>query len=271
VRHHGRLPDLNNPQTLNEKIAWRKLYDRNPLLPVLVDKVRAKEYVAQKFGVQYVIPTLAVYDTADALDFNSAPLTQPPYALKVNHGGNGAFNIFVREKPADPEAIRARLAAMLKVDYAALMEEWAYAPVPRKILAEPFIETPQGYLTDYKFHMFGGRVYAIEMVIDRFKSYCINLYDRNWKRFDVRLYARRPPHTGDIPPPAHLAEMIELAEAMTKDFPYVRLDLYEIGGQVKFGEFTFYPGGGFDKFDPPSWDYEFGRQWQQDWTQKAGA
>jgi hypothetical protein len=56
---------------------------------------------------------------------------------------------------------------------------------------------------------------------------------------------------------------------MTKDFPYVRLDLYEMSGAVKFGEFTFYPGGGFDTFDPPEWDYEFGRQWQQDWTKKG--
>lgn len=266
LRHLHRLPNLDNPQGFNEKIAWRKLYDRNPLLPVLVDKVRAKDYVAEKFGAKFVIPTLAVYDMAAALDFNKPPLSQPPYVLKTNHGGNGAFNIFVKEKLADPEAIRAKLAALLKIDYANVMEEWAYSLVPRKILVESFIETPEGYLTDYKFHMFSGRVFAIEMVIDRFKGYWINLYDRNWKRLDIQRYANRPPCPSEVPPPSRLAEMIELAEAMTKDFPYVRLDLYEIDGQVKFGEFTFYPGGGFDTFDPPEWDRAFGREWQQNWT-----
>lgn len=263
ARHLGRLPNLEYPRGFNEKIAWRKLYDRNPLLPVLVDKVRAKEYIAEKFDEKFVIPNLAVYENAAQLDFNKPPLNKPPYVLKVNHGGNGAFNIFVKEKPAEPEAIRANLAAMLKVDYADLMEEWAYEPVPRRILAEPYIEACQ---TDYKFHMFAGRVFAIEMVIDRFNGYYINLYDRNWKRLDIKRYARRPPYLGDVPPPSLFKEMIEFAEAATKDFPYVRFDLYEIDSQVKFGEFTFYPGGGFDVFDPPEWDRKFGDQWQQDWT-----
>jgi len=266
LRFHHRLPNYDNPQTLNEKIAWRKLYDRNPLLPVLVDKVRAKEFIAQKFGKEYVIPTLAVYDTAEALDFNLEPLSKPPYVLKTNHGSG--FNLFVKERPADPAAIRAKLAKMLKTDYAGLMEEWAYAPIPRKILVEPYIETPEGYIPDYKCHTFAGKIFAIEMIIDRFKGYWINFFTRDWKPLDIRKYAKRPRYEGNVPPPAGLPKMIELAEALGKDFPYARIDLYQINGEVKFGEFTPYPGSGFDKFDPPEWDYEFGRQWQQSWTHK---
>jgi len=264
LRFHHRLPNLENPQTLNEKIAWRKLYDRDPRLPVLVDKVKAKEYVAQKCGAQFVIPTLAVYETADALDFTKPPLSKAPYVLKVNFGSG--FNIFVREQPADPVAIRAKLAAMMKIDYADLMEEWAYESVPRRILVEPYIETPEGYIPDFKFHVFSGKIFAIEMIIDRFKSYRINFYDRNWKPLDIRAYAKRTRYDGDIPPPASLSQMIELAETLGKDFPYARIDLYEINGAVKFGEFTLYPGGGFDKFDPLEWDRTFGSQWKQSWN-----
>ena len=54
----GKKLNLYNPQTFNEKLQWLKLYDRNPLYTIMVDKVKAKEYVAKKIGEQYIIPTL---------------------------------------------------------------------------------------------------------------------------------------------------------------------------------------------------------------------
>ena len=262
---HRRWPNLENPQTLNEKVTWRKLYDRDPRMPDLVDKVKAKEIVARKFGKGLVIPTLRVYDTAEELDFNVPPLSQPPYVLKTNHGST--FNIFIKDRSFDPKAIREKLAAFLKVNYGEFKLEWAYTQVPRKILVEPYLETPEGYtIPDYKFHVFAGVVYAIQLVMDRFKSYRINFYDRDWNLLDIRVYGKRPRSDGAIPPPARLLDMIELAEAMGKDFPYVRVDLYEIDREIKFGELTFYTTSGFDRFDPPEWDYKFGQQWKQDWT-----
>jgi hypothetical protein len=262
---HRRWPNLKNPQTLNEKITWRKLYDRDPRMPDLVDKVKAKEIVARRFGKDLVIPTLRVYDTAEELDFNVPPLSQPPYVLKTNHGST--FNIFIKDRSFDPKVIREKLAAFLKVNYGHLKEEWAYTQVPRKILVEPYIETPEGdTIPDYKFHVFAGVVYAIQLVIDRFKSYRINFYDRDWNLLDIRVYGKRPRSDGAIPPPARLSDMIRLAEALGKDFPYVRVDLYEINREIKFGEMTFYTTSGFDRFDPPEWDYKFGQQWKQDWN-----
>ena len=261
ARAHGQLPNLDNPRSFSEKIQWRKLNEFNPRMPDLVDKVTAKQIVAQKFGEQYIIPTLAVYSSADELDFTKPPLSQPPYVLKVNHGGGGKFNIFVKETPRDPESIRRELAGFLKVDYDKILEEWVYASIDRKILVEPLIETPLGYIPDYKFHVFNGRTYAIELVIDRFKDYWINFFDRDWKRIDIKKYAKRPPYQGEVKPPAKFAEMIKLAEGLAADFPYVRVDLYDANGDVKFGEMTFYPGSGYDRFEPVEWDEKFGRQW----------
>jgi hypothetical protein len=259
ARAHGQLPDLDRPRSFSEKIQWRKLHERNPLMPDLVDKVKAKQIVAKRFGEKYIIPTLAVYESADALDFSRPPLSQPPYVLKTNHGSG--LNIFVRQKPENPEEIRAKLAAFLKIDYENILEEWAYASVERRILVEPLIETPQGYIPDYKFHVFNGKVFAVELVIDRFGGYWINLFDRDWRRLDIRKYAKRPPFAGEVPAPPALAEMIKLAEGLAADFPYVRVDLYDINGAVKFGEMTFYPGSGYDRFEPPEWDEKFGRLW----------
>lgn len=262
---HRRWLHLDNPQTLNEKVIWRKLYDRDLRMPDLVDKVKAKEIVARKFGKDLVIPTLRVYDTAEELDFSVPPLSQPPYVLKTNHGST--FNIFIKDHFFDPNAVREKLAGFLKINYGDLKLEWAYGQVPRKILVEPYFETPEGQaIPDYKFHVFGGVVYAIQMVIDRFQTYRINFYDRDWNLLDIRHYGKRPRSDKAMPPPTRLPDMIELAEALGKDFPYVRVDLYEINGEMKFGELTFYTTSGFDKFDPPEWDYKFGQQWQQVWT-----
>jgi hypothetical protein len=254
------LPNIDNPRTFNEKIAWRKLYEHDPRMTDMVDKVKAKQIVSRRFGDQFIIPTLAVYNAAAELDFNKPPLSQPPYVLKANHGTG--FNIFVKEQAADPESIRQKLAGFLEINYENVLEEWAYSKVERKILVEPLIETPQGYIPDYKFHVFGGVVYAIEMVIDRFGGYWINLFDRDWKRLNIKKYAKRPPYEGDVQPPAQLAEMVKFAAALGADFPYVRVDLYEINGEIKFGEMTFYPGGGFDHFEPPEWNEKFGDQWK---------
>ena len=260
ARAHGALPNLDNPRSFSEKIGWRKLNEHDPRMPDWVDKIKAKQIITRKFGERFVIPTLAVYNSADELDFSKPPLSQPPYVLKTNHGSG--FNIFVKELPADAPTIRKKLATYLKIDYENILEEWAYSKVDRKILVEPLIETPLGYIPDFKFHVFGGKVLAVEMVIDRFKDYWINLFDRDWKRLDIKKYAKRPPFEGDVPKPALLAEMISFAEALAADFPYVRVDLYEINGEVKFGEMTFYPGSGYDRFEPPAWDEKFGRAWK---------
>jgi hypothetical protein len=261
-RVYRRLPNLDNPRTFSEKIMWRKLYDRDPRLPPLVDKIRVKEIMAARFGADFVIPTLAVFDTADALDFSKAPLDKPPYVLKANHGSS--MNIIVKSRAdIDPPALKKKLAKYLKFDHAAVAEEWAYAPVPRKIFAETFIEMPGGDLPDYKFHVFSGRVYAIEAIVDRFRNYGVGFYSRDWKRLDMAYAGNRyPPYKGELKPPKHLAGMIARAEDIGRDFSYVRVDLYEIGGQIKLGELTFYPSAGHDPFEPIEWDARFGDQWR---------
>ncbi len=262
---HRRWPNFDTPQTLNEKVIWRKLYDRDPRLPDLVDKIKVKDIVARQFGTDVIIPTLGVYNTVDELDFNVLPLSRPPYVLKANHGST--FNVFIKDRSFDSKAVRAKLTRFLKVNYGDHMLEWAYSKVQPRILLEPYLETPnRGTIPDYKFHVFGGVVYAIQMVMDRFDTYRISFYNPDWKLLDIRHYGNRPRSNEAVPAPARLRDMIQLAEALGKDWPYVRVDLYEINQQIKFGELTFYTTSGLDRFDPYEWDYKFGQQWKQDWA-----
>ncbi len=263
---HGRFPNLDRPRTFNDKIAWRKLYDRNPRMTDLVDKVKVKEIMARRFGPDFVIPTLRVYSSADELDFTQPPLSQPPYVLKANHGSG--MNIFVRDAKdlADAEKFRARCRKWLAVDYGAVVEEWAYSGIARRLFVEPLLATLETAPRDYKFHVFNGKVFAIEVIIDRFGGYWINFFDRAWTPLDIRAYAKRARFEGPVAPPSRLADLVRIAEDIGKDFPYARVDLYEIEGQPKLGEITFYPAGAHDTFDPPEWDAIFGEQWTQDWT-----
>ena len=64
-----------------------------------------------------------------------------------------------------------------------------------------------------------------------------------------------------MPSPKSLAKMLDAAERMAGAFEFARVDFYEIDGVPKFGEVTFYPGSGLDRFDPPELDVEIGAMW----------
>ena len=256
LRAHGRLPDLKHPRTFNEKMAWRKLYERDPRFPDLIDKLKVEDIIGRAYGNELIIPTLAVYDRPADMDFTAAPLCMPPYVIKCNHGS--AMNVFVKDESFAEATIREKLAAWLKIDHSNATEEWAYSQITPKILVEPFL----GNLVDYKFHVFSGAVYAIETVLDRYSSYRINIYDREWCSLGIQKYAGRPQSDHPVEPPKTLGDMLKLAEAIARDFSYMRVDLYEINDKIKFGELTIYAGAAIDRFEPVEWDWRFGQQWQ---------
>lgn len=256
VRAHGCLPNLRRPSTFNEKMAWRKLYERDARFPDLIDKIKVKTIIGDRYGPDLIIPTLAVYDSPDEMAFAEPPLCASQYVIKCNHGSG--MNIFVKDNTIDATAIKEKLSSWLNLNHADATEEWAYSQITPKILVEPY----KGNLSDYKFHVFSGTVYAVETVLDRFNSYHINFYDKDWRPIDIKKYAGRTPSDYPVQAPKKLREMIKIAESIGHEFSYVRVDLYEIGGHVKFSELTFYSGAAFDRFEPVEWDRKFGQQWK---------
>ncbi|NKB27919.1 MAG: hypothetical protein GKR99_10330 [Rhodobacteraceae bacterium] len=100
--------DLENPKTLSEKIQWRKLYDRNPLFPILMNKTGMAEWAGSLLPAadhRYLPKYLQVVDDADKLDFSALPAD---LALKCNHASG--WNVILREGEAfDPDKVRRRL------------------------------------------------------------------------------------------------------------------------------------------------------------------
>jgi hypothetical protein len=258
-RNHGKLPDLQHPATFSEKIAYRKLYDRDARMPSLVDKITAKEEMTSRFGAEFIIPTLATFATAAEIDFAALPY---PCVVKPNHASG--FNVFLRERPAKEREVRRRLGRLLRYRHERASEEWAYSQIAPRLLVEPWviesgIEGGRHGLIDYKFHTFGGQVFSIQVDVDRYANHRRCFFDPFWKPMQFELLYPRASY--EIPPPVALKEMLRYAAQIGEVFAYVRVDLYEVAGKVKFGEVTFYPGAGLEVFNPPEFDALFGALW----------
>lgn len=113
---------------------------------------------------------------------------------------------------------------------------------------------------DYKFFCYDGKVHFIQVDGSRFSRHVRDYFDRSWEHLDVRVG-----YPGaDTPParPGNLDRMIEVAEALSAGVDFVRVDLYDIDGEVKFGELTCYPDGGLARFSSPAWNLRFGQPWR---------
>lgn len=82
----GKKLNLENPVTFNEKLQWLKLHNQNPEYSKMVDKYEAKNWITEKIGDEFIIPTLGVWDTFDEIDFDKLP---NQFVLKCTHDSGG--------------------------------------------------------------------------------------------------------------------------------------------------------------------------------------
>lgn len=247
--------DLQNPQTFNEKLQWLKLYDRNPEYTTMVDKYEVKKYVADKIGEQYVIPTLGVWNSFDEIDFDALP---NQFVLKCTHD-SGGFVICRDKSNLDIESAKDKINKSLSVNYYYRGREWPYKNVKPRIIAEQYMEDASSdELKDYKLMCFNGKVKCSFVCSERFSEdgLKVTFYDRDW---NVMPFERHYPRSQcPIAKPSSYDDMVRLAEQLSKDIPFVRVDFYEVSGKIYFGELTFYPGSGFEEFEPFEWDKTLG-------------
>lgn len=250
----GYWMDFRHPRTLNEKIQWLKLYDRNPLYTVLADKRKVKKYVADKIGKKYIIPTLGVWKHFEEINFDFLP---DRFVLKCTHDSGSA--VIVKNKSCmDKEAARKKLEAALETNYYQISREWAYKNIRPEILAEQFIEEKlDGGLKDYKIYNFGGKPYLIQVDFDRFCGHKRNLYSTDWNYIRGEIEYPSDEHVV-IERPEVLDEMLWAAEKLSRGIPFIRTDFYLVRGRILFGELTLYHGSGFETFTPERLGMELG-------------
>lgn len=251
----GRRLHLDSPQSFNEKLQWLKLYDRNPLYTKMVDKSEVKQYVASIIGNQYIIPTIGVWSRVEEIEWLKLPET---FVLKSTQGGGGVGVVICKDKKEiDVQSAHRELERGLKLNPYKLFREWPYKNVTPRIIAEQYMLDSGEGLDDYKIHCFNGEPKFILVCRNRFSSGLIeDFYSIEWNHLPVRRPGK--PALGDVPKPVKLEEMLSIAKVLSKGIPFVRCDLYLIGGNVYFGELTFYPASGLSRFEPESYDYLFG-------------
>jgi hypothetical protein len=254
----GRRPDLLLARRHSERVQRAKLFQRDRRLPVLADKIEAKEFIAGRVGRQYVVPTLFA---GTALPPREERTWARPFFVKASHGSG--WQVRVPDGARLPwRAVERQVDRWLSTTYGERGGEWHYAHMPKRILVEPHLGDPGRWPDDYKLWVFHGRVHFVHWLTGRSsRDYGGRFFDRDWNPAFRSL--KFPTHPTSPPPPRSYDTMLWIAEELGRDFPFVRVDLYEVEGQPYVGELTFTPTAGYHRLDPPEADLMLGRLWRR--------
>lgn len=258
----GKYLNFKKPVTFCEKIQWLKLYNRNPQFTIMADKYAVKQFVAEKIGERYVVPTIGVWDRPSEINWDFLP---NEFVLKSNCGGgnNGVVICTDKDSLNKDEAI-SKLEKSYKQSLYKVHREWPYKNIKRKIIAEELLkEYVNGErvndLSDYKFYCFNGEPQYCQVIRGRSTKETIDFYDLDWKHMPfVGLNPKVYNGTTMVPKPSCLDEMLCICKKLCHNIPFLRIDLYLIQGKIYFGEITFFPSSGFGRFAPEEWDKKLG-------------
>lgn len=242
-----KAPDLNNPVTFNEKLQWLKLYYRNPLLTLCADKYRVRDYVKEVVGEEYLIEMIDHYESVDEIDFDRL---SNQFVLKTNNS-SGTNIICTDKNKLDIAEAKQRLKTWMRpeANHYFFGFEWAYKNIKPHIICEKYVGDIGKNTMNYKFFCFNGKP---EMILA--SSTDINKmgtrhdsFDTSWKKLNIQR-SEFIGHDKAVKAPKSLKAMLEASKKLSKPFPFVRVDFYEIDGKPKFGELTFYPANGTGTF-----------------------
>lgn len=244
----GKKLDLENPQNLNEKILWLSLYSDISQWTRMADKYAVRDYVKEIGLDKYLLKLYGKWDRAEDINWDSLP---NQFVLKTNNG-SGTIKIVTDKKTLDIPSVCALLDKWLNMNVAAATTEFHYADIKPCIIAEELIDFSgdQNVSTsaiDYKVWCFNGKAHYVWACSNRDdEATDVALFDREWKYMPEKSVFTE--HYREqkvlVKKPKNLEEMLDVAEQLSKPFPVVRVDLYNINGKIYFGEMTFTSLGG---------------------------
>ena len=278
-----------NPLTFNDRLMYKMVYDRRPLLTELADKVRVRDVIAATIGVDYLSHALVIADAPEEIDWRGLP---PEYVTKVNHGSGGVVIVTedadrkallpptgsrvdwarfrVRPGHAHADRIADLCRFWLTLDYSwsrgRPTVQWCYQDIPRRILVEELLRDVQGHHPrEYRLFVIGGLVAFAQVEIDMFGDHRTAVMSPTWERLGVRFMDPPPEDTPEKP--TRWTEMVQIAETLGRlVIDFVRVDMYDLGDRIVVGELTHYPSGGTAPISP----HAFARAWGQGWPTPYG-
>ena len=250
------LLNLTNPKKFNEKVTYRHLFERNPLLTTIVDKYEVRNYIENKVGGKYLIPIIGVFDDIDSIDFEKLPKN---FIMKTTHGSGQ--NIIFRNSKSNTSIEKVKKSFKIwQTEKYRFQELICFVqPIKKRIIIEELLLTKNDKVPeDFKFFVFNGKVEFIQIDNDRFEEHSRNFYDINWNLLTLKKGLLNGKKTIK---PAKLEEMILIAEKLAKDFTFMRIDLFLLENKIYVGELTPAPGGGITPFEPFEKEIKYGKLW----------
>ena len=253
--------NLKDPKTFSEKLQYLKLHDRKFRYTKMVDKAAAKKYVKTRVPELHIIPTFGVWDHFDDIPFDDLP---DQFVLKCTHDSGNV--VICRSKAAfDKENAKRMLENALAHNYYRGGREWPYKNVPRRILAEQYMEDEEscqnGQLSDYKFYCFHGvpKFLYYSTGMEDHKTARITFLDMNWNKTPFQRSDYLNHADSELPEkPKEFDELVRIASKLSEGIPFLRVDLYVLKDGIYFSELTFSPCSGMMRFEPEIYDKVLG-------------
>ena len=244
-KKYGEKINLKNPTLFSEKTQWIKLYYRDPLFIIMADKYKNRFYIEKITGENYSVPLLGVWKRAEDIDFDALPSR---FVLKTNHDSH-PIPVLDKES-ADLEEIRHKLYVKLNISKYLSGREWPYKNMKRCIIAEEFLGDGVHELRDYKFFCFNGKpkYFVVFTESTDGKHGKMNFYDMDCNSLPIR-HRKHPPSDKTIELPGNFNKMVALSEKLSKDIPFVRVDMFNVEGKIYVGELTFFPSNGMPLYE----------------------
>lgn len=257
----GRSLNLKNPKRYTEKLQWYKLYYWDAIMTDCVDKYEVRTYI-KDCGLEEILnECYGVFSSPQEIDLDKLP---DAFVLKDTMGSGGNSVIIVQDKKT-----------VNWTEICDMLQEWVDVPINEKhmgrekvysqrkhrIIVEKLLKLDEsGDLPDYKFFCFNGEIFCSYMMENYTMHHSegrMGFFDRDFNllpvcRKDFEAIKEQPNK------PKNYEKMIEIAESLSKRFPHVRVDLYNINGEIFFGELTFFNASGYMEFEPDEFDYMIG-------------
>lgn len=255
--------DLDNPNTLNEKLNWYKLHYKNPVLVNCVDKVNVREYVKEKGLERILLKHYCIWNSFKEVDLEKLP---NEFVIKTNHDSGGV--VICKDKITFDRKKLKKIKKSFNGEFCDLFKEWPYGKIEKKIFAEELIKTNDNASPkDYKIFCFDGEPRFLFVASDRDSDCKFDFFDIEWNHMNVKQGHENS--SKKIEKPEKFDEMLEICRILSKEFPHVRIDLYYENGKINFGEMTFFNFAGITPFDPHEFDLIFGKYFNIDSIKKS--
>lgn len=258
----GRKMDLKNPKDINEKILWLSLYSDISEWSRMADKYAVRSYVEELGLGKCLVKLYGKWDKAEDIEWDKLP---QQFVLKTNNG-SGTVKLVADKTQIDIPETTKLIDSWLHKKIASSTTEFHYASIKPCVIAEELLDFSNDSnnstsIIDYKVWCFNGKAYYVWACSNRDEEATdVALFDREWNYLPEKSVFNEHYRKQKVlvNKPKNLEEMLDVAEKLSKPFPVVRVDLYNINGHIYFGEMTFTSLGGTMDFYTQDCLYEMG-------------